>query len=121
MSSSLGMMTFPYIMENKKCLKPPTRLPRINSGVNSLILKDTTWLQQVTTLNSQRRNPNTSKSLAPHHLVISTAQNIEIGDIQLCNSGLCFDYITDIIVLTCVHIVQMGLLQAASKYNIVDS
>ena len=46
--------------------------------------------------------------------------HIEIGDIQLCNSGLCFDYITDIIVLTCVHIVNMGLLQAASKYNIVD-
>ena len=46
--------------------------------------------------------------------------HIEIGDIQLCNSGLCFDYITDIIVLTSVHIVNMGLLQAASKYNIVD-
>ena len=46
--------------------------------------------------------------------------HIEIGDIQLCNSGLCFDYITDIIVLPSVHIVNMGLLQAASKYNIVD-
>ena len=26
MSSSVGMMTFPYIVENKKCSKPPTRL-----------------------------------------------------------------------------------------------